>query len=175
MSSYLKKCKYCNIEKEISNFGVAGKYKDKIYTRHKCNFCINAGFKIANKKRNIRAAKYCIVCNVAVSFKCKTNRCRKCINAGNTSKKWVNSYGYILIYKNKKRVLEHRAIMEDYLGRALLDHETVHHKNGDRSDNNINNLELWSTKQPRGQKIEDKILFAKEILALYDPTSLNVS
>ena len=65
--------------------------------------------------------------------------------------------------------------MEDYLGRALLDHETVHHKNGDRSDNNINNLELWSTKQPRGQKIEDKILFAKEILALYDPTSLNVS
>lgn len=58
--------------------------------------------------------------------------------------------------------------MQQMLGRSLESHETVHHKNGLRGDNRPENLELWSTFQPRGQRVEDKVKYAREILALYE-------
>ncbi len=68
---------------------------------------------------------------------------------------------------------QHRTVMEEVLGRPLLPSENVHHKNGDRQDNRPENLELWVTLQPAGQRIEDLLAYADEIIARYrhEPSS----
>jgi hypothetical protein len=65
------------------------------------------------------------------------------------------------------RVYEHRVVISEKIGRTLLKGENVHHKNGDRADNRPENLELWVTMQPSGQRPADLIEFAKQILERY--------
>lgn len=57
--------------------------------------------------------------------------------------------------------------MEAAIGRPLGDDETVHHKNGMRDDNRLENLELWSSVHPKGQRVENLVAFARLILATY--------
>ena len=45
--------------------------------------------------------------------------------------------------------------MEKSLGRKLEKYETVHHKNGRRYDNSLENLELWRSRHPSGQRVTD--------------------
>lgn len=90
--------------------------------------------------------------------------------------------GYHIIRSGGKSRLEHRVMMEQLLGRALLPKETVHHVNGQRADNTTTgpldenfrsgNLELWSSSQPPGQRVVDKVEFAVELLRLYAPHRL---
>lgn len=65
-------------------------------------------------------------------------------------------------------VRHHKYVMEQKLGRKLFDYENVHHINGNKSDNSEKNLELWITKQPKGQRIEDLIEYAKWIILTYN-------
>lgn len=81
--------------------------------------------------------------------------------------------GYIMVKlanhkSNNGYKFEHIVVMEQHLGRSLLPGENVHHINGVRDDNRIENLELWVKPQPTGIRVDDAVEWAKEILKRYD-------
>ena len=79
-----------------------------------------------------------------------------------------NEAGYVVLKtETNPNALEHRWVMEQVLGRELKSSENVHHINGVRDDNRPENLELWSTSQPAGQRVEDKLAWATEFLKQY--------
>jgi hypothetical protein len=77
----------------------------------------------------------------------------------------TNKDGYITVklaldhpyVEHKGWTPEHRLVMMEHLGRRLLPDETVHHINGERDDNRIENLELWTLmRQPAGQRLRER-------------------
>lgn len=133
---------------------------NKMFHRVKCN---------VNKKH------YC-----SVQCSNKTNAIQQSINRkGIGNPMWKGGRkkvggGYVKVYKpehpncdKKHCILEHRLVMESKIGRYLYPFETVHHKNGIRDDNRIENLQLFVSHHPAGQTPEDLLVWAKEIICIY--------
>lgn len=74
---------------------------------------------------------------------------RKCMHAARP-KRHVNKQGYVLILIDGHWRQEHRVVMEIHLGRPLTKRETVHHIDGDRAHNAIENLQLRKSAHGKG-------------------------
>jgi hypothetical protein len=81
----------------------------------------------------------------------------------------ITDDGYRVLFIDGRQVPEHRHVMQAVVDRELTPEETVHHRNGVKLDNRPENLELWASNHPRGQRVLDLIDWAREILGRYEP------
>lgn len=145
------RCKFCNNKFETPYWKInqnKGKfcsikcYSEFIYINAR-NFskCINCKKEFIYKKSENRSGKFC-------SYRCSSlfmnSKNHPCWKGGRK----ISGYGYVLIHKrfgDKKYpyYLEHRIIIEKFIGRKLKRTEVVHHKNGIKTDNNIKNLMVF--------------------------------
>lgn len=102
-------------------------------------FCLQCGIKIPfNPVRRQYAKKFC-------SQKCSYEFHRMENNPSWKGGRSNNGSGYMwLSIGNGKQVLEHRYLMEKFVGRKLNKDEFVHHKDGNKKNNNISNLQLMT-------------------------------
>jgi len=155
----MKTCKKCGTDKPISQFYVR---KDGT-ARNVCKPC-NSSYPRNDLKSNL-----CQDCGNPSSR--NSPRCWGC-HSENRRKWRTDKHGYVVSSKKGKHLSQHREVMKAHLGRELLPDENVHHKNGIRDDNRIENLELWSRLQPTGQRVVDKTEWAIAWLKQYAPEVL---
>ena len=119
----------------------------------------------------------CPVCSKPKQY--QSHLCKNCYSQKTDSNgNWKggvhkHSKGYIMVKqpnhpKNNGYQFEHILVMESQLGRKLLSGENVHHLNGIRDDNRIENLELWTKPQPTGIRAKDAVEWAREIIKRYE-------
>lgn len=175
-----KKCLGCGIIKDVTEFHLHKKSPGG--RRSRCKSCRVAECAETYRKKCEAAGNICLTCGTPTSYDrylcIKHKHCEG--NKQWRGGKYRDGNGYVYVsgmhhHPNSARngsIAEHRLIMTEMLGRPLRQNENVHHINGVRDDNRIENLELWSSSQPSGQRIPDKVAWAEELLRLYAPEKL---
>lgn len=184
-----KECETCGtaVTRKPSDF------REHVFCSHKCYSSSSLRRRMTmelNESLPERVARTCPTCQKAFDLPpsrvLDVNFCsRECRTAARREegRRFLNANGYAIVgvpadYPGARRngnygqIFEHRKVMQDMLGRPLLPEENVHHKNGVRDDNRPENLELWTRSQPSGQRVEDKIRWAREFLQQYEGLSI---
>lgn len=174
----VKLIKICIVE----NCGV------KHYAKEYCRLHYN---KFGRKKKTLQEKRLCLVSECKIQARGSgycSKHYRRFLKHGDpnicikiySGQGIITRKGYREIYKpthpnaNKRGwIAEHRYVMSDVLSRPLLPNENVHHKNGNKLDNRPENLELWTRHQPIGQRVEDLLRWAYDIINKYEHEFIN--
>ena len=115
----------------------------------KCKICGEPGLSFLRRKRPITV---CL---------CRTHwKDRSCVQSWKKNPRpdrYVDNTGYTVVRVDGRIRPEHRVVMAEILGRPLVKGESVHHKNGQRSDNRPENLELWVGPIRHGARASDLV------------------
>lgn len=159
------KCRRCNV-----SFMAKPSHKDR---RHYCSYACRDAAK-SERVAEVRKCGHCGKDFETPRYKDIKYCCKRCARFGMAQTKrsegtdgHLNKQGYKVISRESKAMLEHRHLFEKHLGRPLHPWENIHHKNGVKADNRLENLELWVTRQPKGQRVEDMTAWAIEFLLAY--------
>lgn len=113
-----------------------GRWVRVLHGMPRSNYCHNCQTKITNRALGARKPG------------------RRITPSGYTSIKVKQGHPFFAMANCNRYIAEHRLLMAEHLGRLLTRDELVHHKNGDKSDNRIENLELQTFSQHSRQNIE---------------------
>jgi HNH endonuclease len=165
-----KKCGHCQLEKQYSEFGSNKANFDglhfwcKVCARKKAKEYRHRTPEAWERERHKRFLDWREKLGIDPSIKLKNKR----------GEGYINKQGYLSFKLNghpcadkNGRVQASHLVIYEHTGRILKKGESVHHKNGMRLDNSIENLEVWSSSQPSGQRVEDKINWCIQFLDEY--------
>lgn len=154
-----KTCPHCKSEFQAK----AAHAERRVYCSHKCKGEARTTASLVEKECRFCKAAFLTqpyrrveYCSVACARSGMSRDKTKNVGGWYTQKK----SGYVCRVQGNRTILQHREVMEKHLGRALEAHENIHHKNGVRDDNRVENLEVWIVRPHKGQRVQDTIDWA---------------